>query len=213
MKKDDPLVQFEDTALRNELILARQEFNLAEARRKQASLRAFVDNDAKREFAIAQAEVKLAAAKTDYARDRLSQTLLYAPQDGLALYTDVSDWTGRPVSTGEVIVKIADPTRVRLRIDAPLAHGESLQSGARVRVFLDTDPINPIEAKLTRASYQASPTPEGGMAYEAYAQFETTEAPLRIGGRGVAKIYGDKAPIGYWLMRRPLTLARQIFGF
>jgi len=205
-------VQFEDTALRNEFILAEQEFNLAEAQRKQASLRAFVDSEAKRELAIAQAEVKLAAAKTDYARERLSQTLLYAPQDGLALYTDISDWTGRPVSTGEAIVKIADPTRVTLRIDAPLAHGEALQSGARVRMFLDSDPINPIEAELSRASYQASPTPEGGMAYEAYAEFETKDETLRIGGRGVAKIYGDKAPIGYWLIRRPLTLARQIFG-
>lgn len=212
VQKDTALVQFEDTALRNEFILAEQEFNLADSRRRQASLRAFIDNDAKRELAIAEAEVKLAAAHADYARERLSQTVLRAPQDGLALYTDISDWTGRPVSTGEAIIKIADPTRVLLRIDAPLAHGESLQSGARVRLFLDADPINPIEAELTRASYQASPTPEGGMAYEAYADFEAPSDILRIGGRGVAKIYGEKAPIGYWLIRRPLTLARQIFG-
>jgi len=212
VKKGDALVQFEDTALRNEYILAQQDLNLAEARRKHASLRAFIDNDAKRELAIAQAELKLAAAKTDYARERLSQTTLRAPQDGLALYTDISDWTGRPVSTGEAIIKIADPARVSLRIAAPLAHGEALQGGARVRMFLDADPINPIEAKLTRASYQASPTPEGGMAYEAYAEFGQSSDNLRIGSRGVAKIYEDKAPIGYWLIRRPLTLARQILG-
>ena len=212
VKKGDPLVQFEDTALRNEFILAEQEFNLAEARRKQARLRSFVDNDAKRDLAIAEAEVKLAAAKTNYAKDRLSQTRLIAPQDGLALYTDISDWTGRPVSTGEAIINIADPARVLLRIDAPLAHGEALQSGARVRMFLDADPITPIEAALSRASYQASPSPEGGMRYEAYAEFEKNDEALRIGGRGVAKIYGEKAPIGYWLIRRPLTLARQIFG-
>lgn len=220
VKQGTPLVQFEDTALRNEFILAQQEFNLAEARRRQASLKAFIDNDAKRELAIAEAEIKLATAKMNYARERMAQTVITAPQDGLALYTDISEWTGRPVSTGEAIIKIADPTRVLLRIDAPLAHGESLRSGARVRLFLDADPIHAITASLSRASYQASPTPEGGMAYEAYAQFEAsniaegeiTDRRLRIGGRGVAKIYGEKAPIGYWLIRRPLTLARQILG-
>ncbi len=212
IKKGDILVQFEDTALRNEFILTQQELNLAEARRRQASLRAFIDNDAKRELAIAEAELKLAAARTNYARERLAQTSLTAPQDGLALYTDISEWTGRPVSTGEAIIKIADPARVLLRIDAPLAHGEALQSGARVRMFLDADPINPIEAQLKRASYQASRVAEGGMAYEAYAGFTDNRQTLRIGGRGVAKIYGEKAPIAYWLIRRPLTLARQIFG-
>lgn len=215
-----PLVQLEDTTLRNEFILAQQEFNLAEARRRQASLRAFIDHDAKRELAIAEAELKLATANMNYAKERMALTVITAPQDGLALFTDLSEWTGRPVSTGEAILKIADPTRVLLRIDAPLAHGKSLQSGARVRLFLDADPIHAISAQLSRASYQATPTPEGGMAYETYAHFDSNDISddkssgqrLRIGGRGVAKIYGETAPIGYWLIRRPLTLARQILG-
>ena len=93
----------------------------------------------------------------------------------------------------------------------PLAHGEALREGARVRMFLDTDPVAPLEAELVRASYRASTMPEGGMAFEAHAVLSDDALP-RIGARGVAKIYGEKAPIAYFLVRRPLTLARQMTG-
>ena len=53
--------------------------------------------------------------------------------------------------------------------------------------------------------------PEGGMAFEAHAVLSDDTLP-RIGARGVAKIYGEKAPIAYFLVRRPLTLARQMTG-
>ena len=138
----------------------------------------------------------------------------------MAIYSDPTDWAGRPVATGEAIIKIADPSRVRLRIDAPLTIGESLQNGSRVRMFLDSDPLNPIEAEVTQASYYAQPTPEGHMAYEAFAALipagsggsdDSSQLP-RIGTRGVAKIYGGTAPLGFWLLRRPITIARQFLG-
>ncbi len=211
VKAGDPLVQLDDVTLRNELILANKDLKLAQVRRRMAGLRAFVDTEAKREMAVADAEAELATARRDYAQERLNKTVLRAPRDGLALFSDVSELTGRPVSNGEAILRIADPNRVLLRLHAPLTHGEALQEGARVRMFLDTDPIAPLEAKLTRASYRASTTPEGGMAFDAYAALEKDDIP-RIGARGVAKIYGEKAPIAYFLARRPLTLARQMTG-
>jgi len=76
---------------------------------------------------------------------------------------------------------------------------------------LDSDPLNPIEATLTTASYYAQKTPDGHMAYEAFGHLEVSPdtALPRIGTRGVAKLYGETAPLGYWLLRRPLTIARQ----
>ena len=211
VKAGDPLVLLDDVTLRNELILANKELKLAEVRRRMAGLRAFVDAEAKRELAVADAEAELATARRDYAQDRLDKTVLRAPRDGLALFSDVSELTGRPVSNGEAILRIAEPARVLLRLHAPLSHGEALREGARVRMFLDTDPVAPLEAKLVRASYRASTKPEGGMAFDAHAALTENDLP-RIGARGVAKIYGEKAPIAYFLVRRPLTLARQMTG-
>ena len=217
---DTPLLQLVDTTYRNEYLLAGQEQSVAEAKLRQTSLTSFIDNSAKRELAVARAEKAMAGARQDYARDRLSKTVVRAPKAGLAIYSDPTDWAGRPVATGEAIIKIADPSRVRLRIDAPLTIGESLQNGSRVRMFLDSDPLNPIEAEVTQASYYAQPTPEGHMAYEAFAALipagsggsdDSSQLP-RIGTRGVAKIYGGTAPLGFWLLRRPITIARQFLG-
>lgn len=209
--KGQPLVQMVDTSYRNEYNLAGSEEVVADARLRQAGLSAFIDETAKREIAIAEAEKRLALTRKNYAKDRLSKTLISAPMEGLALFSKPQDWSGRPVSTGEAIMQIADPTRVSLRIDAPLSSGEVLQSGARVRMFLDADPLRPIEARLGRSSYYAENTPDGHMAYQVQAKLGDGIQP-RIGSRGVAKIYGRKAPLGYWLLRRPLTIIRQFFG-
>ncbi len=135
-----------------------------------------------------------------------------APRDGVVLFSSVSDWEGRPVATGEAILRVAEPTRVLLRVHAPLAHGEALRDGARVRFFLDSDPITPIEATLTRADLEPVPQPDGKVAYEADAALVNSDDLPRIGARGVAKVYGDTAPLGYFIIRRPLTLARQWTG-
>ena len=214
-----PLVRLVDTQHRNEFLLAGQEQSVAEAKLRQAALTSFIDDTAKRNLAVAQAEQKLAGARQDYARDRLSKTVLSAAVPGLAIYSDPTDWAGKPVATGEAIIQIADPSRVLLRIDAPLSIWETLKSGARVRMFLDSDPLNAIEAELTEASYYAQATADGHMAYEAYGRLKLNTdadgAPSlpRIGTRGVAKIYGNTAPLGFWLLRRPITLARQFIGF
>jgi len=214
--KNTPLIRLVDTTYKNEYILAEQEQFVADAKLRQASLTSFIDNKAKREIAVAQAEKAMAGARQNYARDRLSKTIINTPKAGLAIYSDPTDWSGRPVSTGEVIIKIADPSKVLLRIDVPLSVGESLQNGARVRMFMDSDPLTPIEAELVSSSYYAQATPDGHMAYEAFAALEisqtaTSQLP-RIGTRGVAKIYGETASLGFWLLRRPITIARQFLG-
>ena len=201
------LLRLVDTTYKNEYILAKQEQAVADAKLRQASLTSFIDNKAKRDVAVATAEKSMAGARQDYARDRLSKTIVKAPKAGLAIYSDPTDWAGRPVATGEAIIRIANPARILLRIDAPLAIGETLQKGARVRMFMDSDPLNPIEAEITSASYYAQSTADGHMAYEAFASLKNSNASIpsnsengssplpsselpRIGTRGVAKIYG-----------------------
>ena len=140
--------------------------------------------------------------------------MLTAPEAGLAIYSDPTDWRGRHVTTGEAILQIADTADLRLRIEAPLSMGESLNGGARIKLFLDNAPLNALEAKLTSASYYAKAQPGGQMAYEAYAELDLGQAQSlpRIGARGVAKIYGRSAPLGYWIFRRPITVLRQSLG-
>ena len=206
----DLLVSLDRTDASNEARIAAEALAVAQGRLRQASLSAFHDETARRELAVAQAEADLAGARLEHARDRLARTELTAPRDGIAMFTRRADLEGQPVATGEAILRIAEPTRVHLRIYAPLAHGESLQEGARVRFFRDSDPLRPVEARLLRADLEPSEQPEGHVAFEADAALHG--APIRIGTRGVAKVYGGSAPLGYFVLRRPMTLLRQWTG-
>lgn len=214
VQKETPLLRFVDTAYRNDFILAGKEEAIADAKLRQAAVSSFISETAKRDIAIANAERALATARQDYAQDRLAKTIIASPKKGLAIYSDPADWRGRHVTTGEAIIQIADTADLRLRIEAPLSMGESFKSGTRIKLFLDNSPLDSLEAKLTSASYYAKSMPGGHMAYEAYADLhlESNHPLPRIGARGVAKVYGRKAPLGYWLFRRPITLIRQSIG-
>ncbi len=213
VRKGTLLATLNDTTYRNEYTLSGEEAAVAAARYRQISLSAFIDNDAKRDLAVVQAEQQLAGARQDYAAERLAKTQLVAERDGLVIYSDEKDWGGRPVAIGEKIMQIADPERVLLRLSTPIADSVTLRRGARVRMFLDADPLKPLEAELVRANYYATPEAGGQLAYIAQADFTNLDTVPRIGGRGVAKIYGPKAPFGLWLARKPITALRQRIGF
>lgn len=210
-----PLLRFEDTAYQNDSILAKKEAAIAEAKLRQIAVSSFTNNADKHDIAIAEAEKTLANARHNYAQDRLAKTLLISPKEGLAIYSNPANWRGQRVTTGEAIIQIVNPDNLKLRIEAPLSMGESLETGARVKLFLDNTPLKSFDAQLTTASYYAQTMPEGHMAYEAYADLKLAnknDLP-RIGARGVAKIYGRKAPLIYWLFRRPISFIRQSLGF
>ncbi|MNF02465.1 hypothetical protein D3C80_2016120 [compost metagenome] len=78
-------------------------------------------------------------------------------------------------------------------------------------LFLDSDPLHRHEAKLERAAYEAQATAAGQLAYRLDATF--LGEPPRIGLRGTAKLYGERAPLAYYLLRRPLAAVRQGLGF
>jgi multidrug resistance efflux pump len=210
VRAGQPLVRFEDVKLRNELALAVEKLAVARVRVERASSAAFGKGDESREIAILRAEYQLAQAEHDYAADLLAKSRIAAPRDGMAIYTDRREWEGRAVNVGEAIMQIADPHAVELRIDLPAREQMALAAGSPVSVWLDSQPLWPVEAKLDRISYQARPTPEGVLA------FALTAHPLRatpqIGSRGTARIHGRWAPLIYSVLKRPIASLRQKIG-
>jgi hypothetical protein len=56
-------------------------------------------------------------------------------------------------------------------------------------------------------------SPSGVLGYRLKASLADDKAPPRIGLRGTAKLFGDRVTLFYYLMRRPLSAARQFLGF
>jgi multidrug resistance efflux pump len=212
VKMGQLVMTFEDVKLRNELALAAEKLGVAAARVDRSASAAFGATEESREIAINQAELKLAQAEYDYARDLLNKSRVTAPRDGIVIYTDRRDWEGRAVNVGEAILQVADPRAVEFRADLPAKEQMRLAPGDHVRVWLDAQPLWAIEAQLDRASYQARMTPENVLAFAVTAR-PVDGKPPRIGSRGTAKIYGRWVPLSYALLRRPIASLRQSIGF
>lgn len=212
VKAGDLLFRYSDTDLRNRLQLAGQAVSVAEARYDQSLRTSFSDSRAKRELSIAKSELNLKAGEYDYASELMKKTVVGAPRDGLVLFSDKDTWTGRPVATGERIMRIADPNSVEIAIDLPVADAIVLEEGARVQLYLDSNPLKPVEGKLTSASFHAQPNGDNVLSYNVRADFTEADRP-RIGLRGTAKVYGERVTLAYYLFRKPLSAIRQWTGY
>lgn len=206
------LFRFEDTNHRNRFEIAEQSYQVANTRLRTATQGAF-QNDAERgQMALLQAELALKQAELAYARDLLGQVSVRAATAGLVVYTDPSDWIGRPVAVGEKVMEIVDPARVKFRITLPVDDAIVLEPGAEVDVFLHANPLSSIAAVVTRASFNATPTPAGVLAYELDAVADAEESPGRLGLQGSARVHGEKVSLLFYLFRRPFSSVRQFLG-
>ncbi|MBX9927159.1 MAG: HlyD family efflux transporter periplasmic adaptor subunit [Hyphomicrobiaceae bacterium] len=214
VKAGQRLVTLVDTTLRNRAAIAEREVLVAETRYKKAAQLAFVDIRGRHEMAIARSELDLKLAERAYTLELLSRTEIVAERDGVAFFADKRDLIGKPVNVGEKLMEVADPATSEFRIDLPAADAIVLSDGARVKVFLDSDPLNPIPAKLVRASYKAGPREGQQFAFRLIAATSANVPPsaLRLGMRGTAQIYSDNVPLGFYLFRRPIAAARQWTG-
>ncbi len=209
------LFTFADTDLRNRVKLAGQAVRVAEARYQQSLRTSFSDSRAKRELSIAQSELKLKASEYDFAQELLKNARVTAGASGLVLFADKETWTGRPVSVGERIMRIADPSKVEVAINLPVSDAIILQEQARVELYLDSNPLKPVKASVSSASFHARTDGDGVLSYRVRADFAANpeQTPPRIGLRGTAKVYGDKVKLGYYLLRKPISAIRQWTGY
>lgn len=213
--KGDVLFRLDDTELRNAAEIAAQQVMVAAARLSATSSTAFGSAEARRDLAIAEAELELAEAEQALADERLALTEIRAPAAGLAIFDQTEEWTGRPVSVGERIIRIIDPAQVEYRLALAVGDLIALDGDEDVRVFLDSDPLRMREARITRSSYHATAQPDGSLAYTVFAEDMADPAQFatpRIGARGSAQIVGAPAPLAFVLLRRPLSWLRQNFG-
>ncbi|WP_223480991.1 MULTISPECIES: efflux RND transporter periplasmic adaptor subunit [unclassified Pseudomonas] len=210
VKTGDPLLRFEGTTLKAQADVAERALGVAEAELKANSQRSFADAESSSKIDLLAARVEQKRAERDYARELLKRSEVRAERDGIAVFADAERWTGKPVQTGERLMEIADPSQAELRIELAVSDAISLEPGAQVALFLDSDPLQRHSARLERAAYEAQPTAGGQLAYRLDASFD--QAPPRIGLRGTAKIFGDRAPLALYLLRKPLAGLRQSVG-
>ncbi len=213
VKKGDLLITLDDRTIKNEVSLAAQELETAKAEYLRSAQNSFSDQDSKSEIELQKARVAQRALQKDFAEARLGQTKIYAGRDGVAVFTDPNDWLGRPVSVGERMIVLADPSEKQLDIFMPIDDALYLQPGAEVRLFLNADPTRPLKGSLTQTSYEPTEN-DGALSYNLKAKIEDDNDFSRLGWQGTVKVYSnEKVSLFYYLFRKPISAVRQLFGF
>ncbi len=213
VQQDTSLFRYEDTNLRNQYRIAEKQLAVAKAEHRQAVQAGFGDPRRKADAPLSEVEADLRQTELDYAKEMLDQIEVKASKPGLLLYSNKSDWVGRPVTVGERIMEVADPKQIELRIDLPVADAIVLKEGADAIVFLNAFPLESFAATVVHTSYHAEVLPGDILAYRVTARLTQPDPRVRIGWQGTAKVYGEQGLLAYLLLRRPLTAIRQWVGW
>lgn len=204
------LFSMDDTDLSNQLAVAAKALDVAQAEYLRNAQEAFQCDDCRGKVPRLKAVVEREKAKLNWAREQLARSRVRAPVGGVVVFENANDWKGRPVKTGEKVMLVADPDKTRLRVTLPVGDAIATAPGTRVVFYPNVSPLSSYDATLSGSAYEARQQPNQTLAFELIAGFAGEPAPL--GWRGTAKLYGDRAPVAYLLLRKPLAWLRRTLG-
>ncbi|HEX6859818.1 MAG TPA: HlyD family efflux transporter periplasmic adaptor subunit [Caulobacteraceae bacterium] len=210
VKKGQPLFRI-DTALVSSRSTAGEEaLGAAEAEYRQALQQALFDDAAKAKLPELAGRLEQRRAEAQYLTDQVQRGAVTAPRDGIVLFDDPGELLGRPVVTGERVMRVANPNDAEIEAWVGIADAIPLKNGAGVKLYLDARPLRPLSGKLRYFSHEAVERPDGKYAYRVRAKLDKGTGD--IGLKGTAKLKGGFVPAIYWVFRRPIAAARTYLG-
>ncbi len=206
------LLTFDRTELAAQRDVQAKRVRVLEAEHARTEQQAFLDERARAELGLTLARLEEGRAELRLAADRLARAEVHAPGAGIAVIEGRSSWIGRPVRVGEKILSIADPGRARLEIRIAVEDVLVVAPGAAVDLFLAIAPSRPVQAILTSVSYDVRQVAGAMPAFIGEAELVDSTSVPRLGLTGTARITGGRAPLGYFLLRKPLASLRRLLG-
>lgn len=216
VKKDTLIVKLNDTDYLNKYLIAQKTLNVAKAQLHTSQQASFYDVKQKNQLEELKAQVQLKQSELEFTKEQLDKTLIYSKKDGIAIIHNPNEWKGKPVVTGERIFQIANKQNIELKIMLPVSDAIFLEDNAKIKAFLDNNPLDTWDGKITHISYKPQLTPENILAYKITAQFDKLQKDgyiPTIGLRGTAKIYSHEVSLFFYIFKKPITSLRQLVGW
>lgn len=212
VRKGDLLFGLDEIQISSRFDVAQQALQTAEAEYRQSAQLALDDPRSKAQLALLVGRIGEKRAELQYLHDQRQRSRVVAPEGGMVLFDSPTEWIGKPVQTGERVMRIAQPDEVEIEAWIPIGDAIPLKEGAAVKLYLAANPMASIEGQLRYMAYDASARPDGSYAYRVRAGMPT-EKKARIGLKGTAKLQGDWTPMIYWVLRKPWAVLRQFLAW
>jgi multidrug resistance efflux pump len=207
-----PLFALDSTTLATRYAVAHKNFDTAREEYRQTAQLALTDDKDRLDMALRKGKLDQSEVELDYTAHELARVRVMAPHAGVAVFADANDWNGKAVSIGEKVMLLADPSSVELTAYLPVADNVDVKPGDTLTLYPKSSPLRAYDARIDTVAYRAEPTPDGVLAYRVKATFARGAVPV-LGAMGTARIHGHWVPLVYYLLRRPLTIARQWLGW
>jgi len=135
VKKDDPIIKFEDADAQADFKQAEAEVMLRTADFGRSSKLFEQKIGSTKDFDKAKAELAMAEGRLDAARAKLDKTLIKAPFSGTIGLIDVS--VGAYVQAAQDLVTIVDSTPIKVEFKIPEKHVHDIGVGQSVEIRID----------------------------------------------------------------------------
>jgi len=211
VQAQQPLFSFDEIVIQSRLDVALQALATAETDYRQTSQMALSDARSKPQLGLLLGKIEERRAEIDYLKEQRTRARVLAPQAGVVLMDDPSEWIGRPVATGERILRIATLDDVEVEAWVPIADAVQMEVGDEVNLYLSASPLSPVSATLRYMAHEAVQRPDGAYAYRVRAAL-SAKTTHRVGLKGTAKLQGSWVPLAYWVFRRPWATVRAYLG-
>lgn len=212
VQANQALFSFDEIVIQSRMDVAVQALRTAETDYRQTNQLALSDQRARVQLGLLLGKIEERQAEIEFLQEQMARARVLTPQGGVVLMDDPAEWIGRPVSTGERILRIATLDDVEVEAWLPLADAIELQAGDEVMLYLSASPLLPVAAQLRYMAHEAVQRPDGNFAYRVRA---TLNVPTehRVGLKGTAKLHGKSVPLAFWMMRRPWATLRTYVGW
>jgi len=212
VQANQALFGFDEIVIQSRLDIARQALATAETDYRQTTQLALGDAKARPQLGVLAGKADERRAEVESLQEQLLRARVLAPQAGVVLMDDPSEWIGKPVATGERILRIATLDDVEVEAWVSLADAIHLEPGNAISLYLSASPLSPVSATLRYMAFDAVQRPDGSYAYRVRATLDG-KTSHRVGLKGTAKLHGGWVPLSYWVLRRPWATVRAYLGF
>jgi len=215
VRKGDILFRYDTRVLEKQLEEARR--GVAVARTELARLEGagYDDHDARARIPVQKLEVERAQAEVVFLESQLERSEVRSGADGVVVLDDPEALIGAPLQTGQLVLRVADPKRTKLRLEVPVADAGIFQEGDPVYARMDINPLEMFSAKIKRIGFDVNLSEEEKTPFPSIlveAEWLDKDVPVTPGQRGRARIHGKDTRLGLVWFRRAITRWRNRLG-
>lgn len=207
------LFNLDATALKGRHATAREAYATAVEEYRQSAQLAVTEDKSKMEVSIHKGALDQKAVDLAYTESQLERVQVKAGRSGVAVFSNVHEWIGRAVAVGEKVMVLADPAKVELTASMPVGDQIAVEPGAEIVFYPQAAPFSSYVAVIDSVAYHAEPNEKDVLAYRIRAHFRPGTVVPRLGLMGSARVYAHRVPLIYTILRRPLVVVRQWFGW